>query len=257
MTLYYQEHGNKNASLMVFLHGGGVSSWMWEKQIQHFTDYHCVLIDLPEQGLSKNSSIFSIKYSAKKVIELIEKLSGGKEVIVIGFSLGAQVAVQMLSIKPDLINYTIINSALVRPAFFIQKLIRPSIRFTFPLIKNKRFSKFQAKALYLDKDYFDQYYQDSSQMKFETLVRILEENMSFKIPDGFNKAQGKILVTVGEKENSLMKKSALDLILSNPNCTGAVLFDVGHGAPIATPDSFNRLADMWLEKGEVPEKWLL
>lgn len=52
MSLYYQEYGDKNASLIVFLHGGGVSNWMWDKQIQYFSHYHCVAIDLPEQGRS-------------------------------------------------------------------------------------------------------------------------------------------------------------------------------------------------------------
>ena len=34
LDLHYKEYGDKNASLMVFLHGGGVSSWMWDEQIQ-------------------------------------------------------------------------------------------------------------------------------------------------------------------------------------------------------------------------------
>ncbi len=50
LDLHYQEYGDENASLMVFLHGGGVSSWMWDKQIQCFNHYHCITIDLPEQG---------------------------------------------------------------------------------------------------------------------------------------------------------------------------------------------------------------
>lgn len=92
--------------------------------------------------------------------------------------------------KPDLINYAIINSALVRPISFAKKLIRPSIRLTFPLIKNKSFSKVQAKTLYVHKDYFEKYYKESCQMKSDTLVRILEENMSCEIPDHFKKAKG-------------------------------------------------------------------
>lgn len=35
-VLHSIEHGDKQASLMVFLHGGGVSSWMGEKQIEYF-----------------------------------------------------------------------------------------------------------------------------------------------------------------------------------------------------------------------------
>ena len=56
--MHYKEYGDKNASLMLFLHGGGVSGWMWDKQIQYFTHYHCIVPDLPEQGLSNDEQIF-------------------------------------------------------------------------------------------------------------------------------------------------------------------------------------------------------
>lgn len=253
MSLYYKEYGDKNAAFMLFLHGGGVSGWMWEKQIQFFTHYHCVVPDLPAQGLSSSEHPFSIKESAEMLISLIEEKASGKEVVVIGFSLGAQVAVQMLSIKPQLIHYAIINSALVRPLSFTKKLISPSVKLSFPLIKNKYFSRLQAKTLYLDNDMFDKYYQESTQMKLETLIRILEENMSFEIPQGFEKAEGKILVTVGEKEKGLMIKSAKDLVKNNPNCTGVILANVGHGISLATPDFFNQMIDYWINEGILPD----
>jgi pimeloyl-ACP methyl ester carboxylesterase len=97
---------------LLFLHGGGVSGWMWDKHIRHFTHYHCVVPDLPEQGLSTDGTKFSIKSSAEKLIDLIEEIAKEKKVIVIGFSLGAQITIQMLSMSPDLIDYAIINSAL-------------------------------------------------------------------------------------------------------------------------------------------------
>jgi len=237
---------------MVFLHGGGVSSWMWDKQIEYFSHYHCMIIYLPEQGASKNAGNFSIQFSAEKVNELIEKKANNKKVIVVGFSLGAQVAIQMLSIQPNLISYAIINSALVRPNSFIKKLIKPSIKLTFPLVKNKSFSKLQAKTLYVDHEHFDTYYKESTQMKSETLIRILEENMSFTIPSDFNKAKSKILVTVGEKEKVIMKKSAIDIVSNNSNCTGIVIPNVGHGISLMDPDYFNQMIEKWIQEDVLP-----
>src|SRR5690625_2746139 len=165
--MYYEEYGDKDAPLMVYLHGGVVSSWMWEKQVQHFTNYHCVVIDLPEQGRSSDEKTFSIESSAASIIELIEKLGNGKSIILIGFSLGAQVALQILCMKYDLIDYTIVNSALVRPMPFTKKFIRPTITLTYPFIKIRAFSKLQAKTLYINQEYFETYYQESSQMRSE------------------------------------------------------------------------------------------
>ncbi|MFB5086431.1 alpha/beta hydrolase [Psychrobacillus sp. PGGUH221] len=251
MVIHYVEYGDKNAPLIVFLHGGGVSGWMWDEQVRYFKQYHCLVPDLPAQGISSENS-FSIKGSAEKLNELIEEKAQDKEIIVTGFSLGAQVLIEMLSLKPNLIDYAIINSALVRPSTVAKSLIGPSIRLTFPLIKNKAFSKFQSRTLYIREDQFEKYYTESTQMKKETLIQILEENMSYKIPHNFNKAKSKILVTVGEKEKSIMKKSAVDLLKSNPHCNGLIIPNVGHGIPIADPDYFNNLLENWITYERTP-----
>lgn len=251
MTLYYKEYGDADGDLMLFLHGGGVSGWMWDNQIQHFTHFHCVVPDLPQQGLSKQEKDFSIKNSAEQLIELIHTKANGKKVIVIGFSLGAQITIQLLSMQPNLVDIAIINSALVRPMPSMKKWIRPSVKLTFPFIRNRVFSKLQAKTLYIDDEYFETYYNESSQMKLDTLVQILEENMMFSIPESFKQASGKILVTVGEKEKAIMKKSAGDIVKSNSNCSKYIIPAMGHGAPLAKPDFFNRMVEDWINKGSI------
>lgn len=254
MGLHYEEYGNKDASLIVFLHGGGVSSWMWDNQVKQLTNFHCVTVDLPEQGMNKHQHPFSIEKSAYEIIELINKLANRKTVTVIGFSLGAQVLIHMLSRKPNLIDCAIINSALVIPSKYGKKLIDPLVRLTFPLIKNKMFSKLQAKTLFISEKYFEKYYNETRQMERQTLVRILKENMSFKIPDEFNRAKGKILITVGEKEKNVMKKSVSKILNNNNNCTGVIIPNSGHGAPLSNPDLFNQIIEEWINSSTVPKE---
>lgn len=249
--LAYQEYGNKNGPMMVFLHGGGVSSWMWEDQVHYFNHYHCITVDLPECGNNKNIGPFSIHSSAKEVNQLVKDKANGKTVIIVGFSLGAQVAIELLCMEPTFYPYAVINSALVRPNVFYKKMIKPSIKLTFPLVKNKYFARLQAKILYIDDRFFEKYYFETTEMKSDTLIRILEENLSFQLPEHFQKVKTKILVTVGEKENGMMKKSAKDLILANNNCTGIVFLNIGHGAPLANPKLFNQTIDDWLQDGTI------
>lgn len=254
LALHFTEFGDKSKPLMIFLHGGGVGNWMWDKQIQYFTHYHCVVPILPEHGIKNDEVKFSIKHSAEELIKLIEEKAEGKKVIVIGFSLGSQVIIQMLSMKPNLVDIAIINSASVRPMPISKKLIKPMISLAFPLIKYRWFSKLQAKTLYIGEDYFEKYYEESCQIKRDTLVRVLEENMSFELPKEFKNATGRILVTVGEKEKSIMKKSAKDIVEENSNCTGVVVPKIGHGAPLAIPDFFNRMVEVWITEGKLPKE---
>lgn len=252
MNLYYQEFGDKSAPIMVFLHGGGVSGWMWNNQVQYFTHYHCLVPDLPGHG--KSYSIpFSIRDSAERVIKLIEEKSNGKKVIVIGFSLGAQIIVQLLSMKPTLIDFAIINSALVRPMPSLRKWIQPTMKLSAPLIKKRWFAKLQAKTLYVGDDYFEKYYEESCQMNAGTLTQVLEENMTFSIPTNFNQANASILVTVGEREKSVMRESARDIVKANQHSKGVFISDIGHGVSMAMPDLFNQMVDTWINEGEVHE----
>ncbi|MRX73455.1 alpha/beta fold hydrolase [Bacillus lacus] len=231
---------------MVFVHGGGVSGWMWDKQIEHFcSNFHCLVPDMPEHGRSKKGIQFKINDVADELNELIEEKGKGKRVIVIGFSLGAQVLIAMLSKKPNLIDFAMINSALVQSVPFANTLIK-SMMFAFPLVRYKAFSKIQAKSMYIDKDYQGIYFQESCQINKDAFVRIMNENMSFKIPSSFESSNSKILVTVGEKERKIMKDSMKEMIEKNPNCKGLIIPKIGHGFSLADPRLFNTTLEEWI-----------
>lgn len=249
--MHYKEFGHENSTLMVFIHGGGVSGWMWDKQIEYFcSKFHCIVPDMPEHGRSKNGPQFTINDASEEVNELIEEKGKGKRVIAIGFSLGAQVLIAMLSKKPNLIDFAMINSALVTSVPYANALIKPMM-IAFPLVRNKAFSKIQAKSMYIDSDYQDTYFQESCQITKDAFVRILNENMSFKIPSCFGNASSKILVTVGEKERKIMKDSMKEIIESNPNCTGLIIPSIGHGFSLANAKLFNTTLEKWLKNDGV------
>jgi len=100
--------------------------------------------------------------------------------------------------------------------------------------------------MYIPEDYFEIYYQESCGISKEAFARILDENMSFSIPQNFKNASSRILVTVGEKERDMMRKSFEDIVNSNPNCEGVILPKIGHGIPLAQPELFNKLLEQWL-----------
>ena len=104
MSLYISESGPSDAPSLVFLHGGGVSGWMWQPQVQAFADYHCLVPDLPEHGRSLAEKLLTIEDSATRVAQLYRERAHRGKAHVVGISLGAQVIVALLSQAPELVE---------------------------------------------------------------------------------------------------------------------------------------------------------
>src|SRR5699024_3384106 len=213
-------------SLLVFLHGGGVSSWMWDEQVKHFCNYRCLVLDLPGHGKSDDGYNFSIRDTANEILAIIEEYRADQKVIVIGFSLGAQVLISMLSENNNLIDKAVIISASTKPFSFPWVTAKIST-WMLPLARIKVFSRMQAKYMYLNKRYFNKYYQETKSITKETFFKVMYENMSYSLPKEFEAACSRILVMIGKKENSITKKSLADILESNEKCAGIVIPGVG------------------------------
>lgn len=252
MNLFIEEFGDKQAPMMLFLHGGGLAGWMWEEQIDYFSHYHCVVVDLPGHGKSAHLP-FSIKSCAKQLIELIETYAPGKETVLVGLSLGAQIGLEVLSSRPDLVQAAMINSANVRPSPTLKRWIRPAIHITSPLVKNKYFSKLQAKALYIREKHFERYYEESCKMKAGTLANMIEESVTYQLPSSFKDVESHVLIAIGGKEKAVIAKSAQQILKSNKHCIGIEVPGVGHGLSLAKPALFNEMVDCFLAGSALPK----
>jgi pimeloyl-ACP methyl ester carboxylesterase len=104
MTLHYQETGDSKAPAIVFIHGAGLSGWMWRQQTAYFDDYHCVVPDLPGHRKSRFEGPFSIADSVNQIADLIEKVTHNKKAHVVGHSLGGKVLIELLAVRPDLLT---------------------------------------------------------------------------------------------------------------------------------------------------------
>lgn len=210
--------------------------------------------DLPGHGKSASERFISIYDTALKVVNLIKERRNGQKVTVVGFSLGAQIALEILGMDENMADRAVIVSGLVKPMKFTWKLLKPMTRLSMPIMKNRMFAKLQSRVLYISEADFESYYKDSIQMKEEDLLHVLEENMSFGIPDGFMRSSAELLVLVGDKEKKPMLESAKLLTRSNPNCLGYSISNEGHGVSLAYPALFHRIIDAWMSDSEMPKE---
>lgn len=252
MSMYVQETGSANSPSIVFLHGAGLSGWMWDRQVQYFSDYHCLVPDLPEQGKSAEVKPFTIRDCAEQVAQLIKTRAHLGKAHVVGLSLGAQVGIELLRICPEIIDHAVINSALVRKIPWAYYLAHPMANLLLPLSRSRMFAKLQAQAIKLPDQYFESYFSASKAISRDTVARIIQENTNFGLPSGLEQNQVPALILVGQKEVRIMRESAQDLVKVLPANSGYTILGIGHTFNFEAPELFNTIVRAWITDRPLP-----
>ncbi|MEA4907776.1 MAG: alpha/beta hydrolase [Chloroflexi bacterium] len=251
MSMYVYESGASGASAILWLHGGGVGSWAWQEQLRHFSDYHQLAPDLPEQGRSLAEKPFTIRDAAERAAALIRNRGRDGRACVVGHSLGAQVLVQLLAIAPEVVERAVICSALVHPLPG-KGLIRPMLRAYMPFKDLPWLVRANFNYLGLPAAYYDHFAQETRRASLDSMAHIFTENMSFGLPPGLESAQAPALVLAGEKEYGMLKRSLRQLAAALPNGRGCLGKGMIHNWPVASPDTFNQVVRAWLEERPLP-----
>lgn len=228
--MIFKEFGNKNKPIMILLHGGGLSWWSLKPQVEALkNDYFIVTPIIDGHGDDWNNTFISIEKSAEGVIQYIKNNWNGKVFSICGLSIGAQIVVEILSREGDITEHAVIESALVYPMKMATKLTVPIYNLCYGLIKKRWYAKLQAKTLNVPQELFEAYYIDSSRMTKESLINITKSNGGYSLPPTLGNTKAKTLILVGEKELSVMKKSAILLHHSIKGSYLKVVEKSGHG----------------------------
>ena len=259
MSLYIKETGENNDETIVFLHGDGIAGWMWDEQVSAFNDYHCIVPDLPGHGKSAEVKPVTVQDTADKIIDIIKNKAKNGKAHLVGLSMGAQIAVQILNTSPEVVNHVLISGALVRnsqPTESFLKLLDNLIALYLP-DKNKiiRIMSY-VRSYNIPKNLLDKFRESTYVIEPYSLDKILRETILFKMPDNLEHADVPVLVMAGEKDYRIINESALNLLNVLPNSKGAVALKVGHLWNIENPELFNKTIRAWITDKTLPESEL-
>ena len=139
-----QEFGQQNTSVVLLLHGGGLSWWNYREAAKILSAQYHVVLPVLDGHADSDAPFTSIEENAARLISYIDDRFGGQILAIGGLSLGGQIALEMLSQRKDICRYALLESALVKPMNLTAALIGPTFGASFGLIKQKWFSKLQA-----------------------------------------------------------------------------------------------------------------
>ncbi len=228
--MLFKEFGNKTAPAFIALHGGGLSWWSLQKVIDLLkTDYYVVVPVIDGHGDDSATTFVSIQDSAQKLIEYIDQKFNGKIFAISGLSIGAQIVAEVLSKRPDISEYAVIESALVYPIKGIAAMAAPTYTLLYGLIQTKWFAKIQSKALYIPDEMFELYYRDSIKMSKQSLINIALSNGRYSLDINIAGTAAKTLILVGSKEQKIMIKSARELHEAIGKSRLQIMDNMSHG----------------------------
>ena len=245
--MHVSRFGPEDGSPVLLIHGGGVAGWMWNSLRRSLESKCKVLVpDLPGHGQSSDEPYRS---HADTVDALSQVLSYGDSTpaAVIGFSLGAQLTIELASKYPELVDRAMVVSAQAKAMPFTGLTLR-ALGVAAPLARNRRFARMQARELLVPPELMEDYIDTSAHITKATLLAAVGDNMRFELPAAWSEFRGPALVMVGRRERALMRDSAAVIHTALPASEIEIVNGCGHGIPLERPDWFNGRVAGWLPR---------
>lgn len=243
--------GPTDAPAVLLLHGAGVAGWMWNSLRDRLASTHRVIVpDLPGHGRSAVDPYISHEATIEALRQLIRTEVPDRPLSVVGFSLGAQLAVLLASDASIPIARAAVVSAQATPLPFTRTTLA-LLGITAPLARRRWFAALQAKELFIPENLRGEYLRTSATVTRQTLVAAVGANLRFELPTGWSSFAGPSLVMVGSRERPAMIASARALHEALPASRLEIVDGCGHGIPFQRADWFDtRIAD-WLTEPAV------
>ncbi len=251
MKLKVHEYGDAGKPTILFLHGLGVSSWMWQDQVEALrAKYHLLAVDLPGNGESHQAEWVSFAETAASLANIIRSQAANGQAHVVGLSLGGYTALTLLANFPEVVLSTVVSGVTIRPfPNTIPYRLMPKIM--SQIMGWSLTTSLMSRVMQLPDEARPLYRRDSKNLRPETITRIYDEVMNFTLPGSLRQQQPRLLAVAGEKEAGLVLESLPDFQVVETAVT-AVIPSARHGWNGEFPKLFSEMIESWMEEKPLP-----
>ena len=233
------EVGQENQDVIVLLHGGGLSWWQYQAQMDLLCENYHVVLPILDGHAGSDADFTSIEDNAKRLLDYIDKTYGGSVFLIAGLSLGGQILLEMLALRKNICQYAIVESAAIIPDKLTAGLVAPLFSMSFPLIKKKWFAKMQFCYLGIRADLFEHYYGDTVKLSKKNLIAFTKASSLYQVKKNLKNSLARVRIIVGEKETKKMHASARYLHDLLPDSRLEIKAGLAHGQyAINQPDLY-------------------
>lgn len=253
-SMWCDEVGPSGAQTVLFLHGAGISGWMWQRQVRDLSPhFHCLIPDLPGHGKSNRMPWCNLDEVVGDVQRLIAQRAHGGQAHLVGLSLGAHVAMRLASTCPSCVNHAVVSGFNVLP-FPHRHWIRLRWFLLVPFSRLEFVRRSTAKQLHIPPEAHFGYAEAARQTSWQAMLRIGNEILdrgASAMPHG---VKCPTLLVAGEREHPLVLQSMPLVARAIPGAQAYLVPRVGHGWNGEAPDLFSRMVSDWIQDKALPDE---
>ncbi len=237
--------------MIVFIHGAGISSWMWREQLAALAGFQGLAVDLPGHGNSAAPWV-SVPDAADAVANTILRQAPGGRAHVVGLSLGGVVALQLLAQHPDTVDRMLVSGTLATglPGAGI---LAGLTALTLPIGKWDPLVRLTAKMMAVSPADYPDLQADVRRLKAGPLRQMILDVTTFRPPLVLAQRRHSVLVVAGGKEHRKVRESVGRLVALMPNARGGLIPGGQHTWNWQWPARFNALIQAWFRDERVSD----
>lgn len=241
--MYFEQYGQRENPIVVFLHGAFfVHSFGRQYPL---SEKYCLLIPhLPGFGREAKET-FEASAVVSELAQFIREL--GRPVTLVGFSLGAQLAVKLLAEHPELFNGAVIVSPwLIKDEGSLEEAYRANSK-QVRTMKNRFMCRIIGLMNGLPGPQRDEFVEQMQQVSEQTLRNVVYNGIDLDSVEDFARVEVPVVVLAGGKEQARVINSARCLEHMNPNCRVEVWPKAAHNIPPLFRKRFNSLLEEFVD----------
>lgn len=209
----FYEFGDKKLPNIMLVHGAGWSYWLYLRQAQMLQNkYHIILPVLDGHGEESDVLYSSTEKMADKLIEYIDENCGGELFAISGVSLGAQIVIEILSKRNNIVQKAIIESGVCIPSPLVYTFSTITNTLFGKIMFSKTFTKLSLKLLPREWEFPDEmkllYLRDMPTMKKKSLNNIFLTYFKYELKEELKGCTADTIYWYGSKEMKCIKKSS-------------------------------------------------
>ncbi len=232
-----EEYGIENEKTIVMLHGANFVH-SFGRQYLLSENYHIIVPHI--MGFGDNTDkIFSADECIGELAEYIKTLN--KKVMLVGFSLGAQLAFKLVSENSELFESAIIVSPwLIKEEPTLSKMAELNIK-QLKQLKNRFMCGFIGMINGFPPKKCTEFISQMQNVKEETIRNVVYNGITIESTPKFAEVKIPIVALAGEKEQKEIHNSIRMMSEMNKNCKCEIWDRAGHNIPPLFAKRFNAL----------------